>query len=313
MDSIIHARIAAIEEQFGRHIVGQPWVCRQMLISLVTGGNILFTGVPGIGKTQMVKTLAGILGLTFRRIQFTPDLMPSDITGTEILEDGKLKFVEGPVFSHILLADEINRTPPKTQSALLEAMEEKTVTVLGKTRVLGNPFMVLATQNPMEFEGTYPLPEAQLDRFLFSINLTYLTEDLELQMVRQTTGVREPVLAGEDVMSWLPEAQALVRQVPMSDELMLQIVRLVRETRPALTSIQEVRDGFRWGAGPRAIQNIILAARADALLSGQIHVGVENVKKFIVPVLQHRVIAEPSGGRSIGELIDQCQNKAGLC
>jgi MoxR-like ATPase len=255
--------IRPIQEQFSRHIVGQEDVCHKMVIALITGGHILLTGVPGLGKTAMVKTFAQILNLTFHRIQFTPDLMPSDITGTEILDQGQLRFIEGPVFTNVLLADEINRTPPKTQSALLEAMEERTVTVLGRTRHLASPFLVLATQNPMEFEGTYPLPEAQLDRFFFSIDLTYLSEDRETEMATLTTGVRAAVQPVP--MEWLANTQGLVRQMPISDAILRRIVRLVRATRPQCTSLPEVKQGLRWGAGPRAIQNLILSARADAL------------------------------------------------
>jgi len=299
--------IQRIQDQFSRHIVGQDDICHKMVVALITGGHILLTGVPGLGKTVMVKTFAQILNLNFRRIQFTPDLMPSDITGTEILDQGQLRFIEGPVFSNVLLADEINRTPPKTQSALLEAMEERTVTVLGRTRTLESPFLVLATQNPMEFEGTYPLPEAQLDRFLFSIDLNYLSEELEARMATMTTGLRpsvEPV-----AMDWLPNLQALVRQMPISDDIVRRIVRLVRATRPQTTHLEEVKRGLRWGAGPRAIQNLILSARADALIRNQSCVNDENVTRFVAAVLQHRVIAEPSGDFPISTLLELVQKQ----
>jgi MoxR-like ATPase len=299
--------VQRIQTEFSRHIVGQDDICHKMVVALITGGHILLSGVPGLGKTIMVKTFAQILNLNFRRIQFTPDLMPSDITGTEILDQGQLRFIEGPVFSNVLLADEINRTPPKTQSALLEAMEERTVTVLGRTRALQAPFLVLATKNPMEFEGTYPLPEAQLDRFLFSVDLEYLSEDLEARMATMTTGLRSPVQSVS--MEWLPNLQGLVRQMPISDEIVRRIVRMVRATRPQSTTLEEVKRGLRWGAGPRAIQNLILAARADALIRGQSCVNDENVARFVFPVLQHRVIAEPSGEHSVAALLELVQKR----
>ena len=305
MDENALKQIGQLQAEFSNHIIGAPDVCEKMLIALIIGGHILLIGLPGLGKTQMVKTFAQLLNLTFRRIQFTPDLMPSDITGTEILEEGRLHFVEGPVFSQVLLADEINRTPPKTQSALLEAMEEKTVTVLGKTRKLPEPFLTLATQNPIEFEGTYPLPEAQLDRFLFSIELTYLSKELEAKMAKQTTGLRKAVKSVD--MHWLQEMQSLVRQMPMSDELINRVVQLVRSTRPQLSDIGAVKTGLRWGAGPRAIQSLILSARAAALLHGQVCVTPENILPFVLPVLQHRVIAEPSSDLTIHEILSQCQ------
>ena len=276
-------------------IVGQDEVVDQILIALFTGGHCLITGVPGLAKTLLVKTLAEILDLSFKRIQFTPDLMPADITGTEILdEDGgvrSLRFVKGPVFAQIILADEINRTPPKTQAALLEAMQEYHVTAAGRTYQLERPFFVLATQNPIELEGTYPLPEAQLDRFMFNIVMTYLPEDEEVRVVTQTTGVvtHTParVLSGAEIL----EIQQLVRQVVVAEEVARYAVRLVDASRPGRQSDHDfVREWVKWGAGLRASQSLILAGKARALMHGRYHVSVADIQALARPVLRHRVI-----------------------
>ena len=264
-------------------------------MALFTGGHCLITGVPGLAKTLLIKTVAQILDLSFKRIQFTPDLMPADITGTEVLdEDGghrSLRFVTGPIFAQIILADEINRTPPKTQAALLEAMQEYHVTAAGRTYQLDRPFFVLATQNPIELEGTYPLPEAQLDRFMFNIVMTYLTEDEEVRVVTQTTGVEvhtpSRVLTGADIL----EIQQLVRQVVVAEEVARYAVRLVDASRPGRQSDHPfVRDWVKWGAGLRASQALILAGKARALLHGRYHVSVADIQALARPVLRHRVI-----------------------
>jgi MoxR-like ATPase len=276
-------------------IVGQDEVVDQILIALFTGGHCLITGVPGLAKTLLVKTLAEILDLSFKRIQFTPDLMPADITGTEILdEDGgvrSLRFVKGPVFAQIILADEINRTPPKTQAALLEAMQEYHVTAAGRTYPLERPFFVLATQNPIELEGTYPLPEAQLDRFMFNVVMTYLSEDEEVRVVTATTGVAGApparVMSGADIL----EIQQLVRQVIVAEEVARYAVRLVDASRPGRQSDHSfIRDWVKWGAGLRASQSLILAGKARALLHNRFHVSVGDIQALARPVLRHRVI-----------------------
>jgi len=276
-------------------IVGQDEVIDQVLIALFTGGHCLITGVPGLAKTLLIKTLAQILDLSFKRIQFTPDLMPADITGTEVLdeEDGhrSLRFVKGPIFAQILLADEINRTPPKTQAALLEAMQEYHVTAAGRTYPLERPFFVLATQNPIELEGTYPLPEAQLDRFMFNIVMTYLSEDEEVRVVTTTTGVEmvEPVqiLSGGDIL----EIQHLVRQVVVAEDVARYAVRLVDASRPGRQSDHQfIREWVKWGAGLRASQGLILAGKARALILGRYHVSVSDIQALARPVLRHRVI-----------------------
>src|SRR3954468_5715749 len=257
-------------------IVGQDEVVEEVLIALFTGGHCLITGVPGLAKTLLIKTLAGILALDFKRIQFTPDLMPADITGTEILEEEqghrRLHFVKGPIFAQIILADEITRTPPKTQAALLEAMQEYHVTAAGRTYPLDRPFFVLATQNPIELEGTYPLPEAQLDRFMFNIVITYLSQDDEVRVVTQTTGADQPapsrVLTGDDILRF----QDLVRQVMVADEIARYAVRLVDSSRPGRQqNLTFVKDWVKWGAGLRASQSLILAAKARALMEGRYH------------------------------------------
>ena len=276
-------------------IVGQEDVIDQVLMALFTGGHCLITGVPGLAKTLLIKTVAEILDLSYKRIQFTPDLMPADITGTEVLDEQgghrSLRFVTGPIFAQIILADEINRTPPKTQAALLEAMQEYHVTAAGRTYQLERPFFVLATQNPIELEGTYPLPEAQLDRFMFNIVMTYLPEDEEVRVVTQTTGIHvqvpERVLGGPEIL----EIQQLVRQVVVAEEIARYAVRLVDASRPGRQSDHGfVREWVKWGAGLRASQALILAGKARALLHGRYHVSVGDIQALARPVLRHRVI-----------------------
>jgi MoxR-like ATPase len=276
-------------------IVGQEDVIDQVLMALFTGGHCLITGVPGLAKTLLIKTVAEILDLPYKRIQFTPDLMPADITGTEVLDEQgghrSLRFMKGPIFAQIILADEINRTPPKTQAALLEAMQEYHVTAAGRTYQLDRPFFVLATQNPIELEGTYPLPEAQLDRFMFNIVMTYLPEDEEVRVVTQTTGIHvqvpERVLSGPDIL----EIQQLVRQVVVAEDVARYAVRLVDASRPGRQSDHPfVREWVKWGAGLRASQALILAGKARALLHGRYHVSVGDIQALARPVLRHRVI-----------------------
>jgi MoxR-like ATPase len=276
-------------------IVGQDEVIDQVLMALFTGGHCLITGVPGLAKTLLIKTVAQILDLSFKRIQFTPDLMPADITGTEVLdEEGghrSLRFVKGPIFAQILLADEINRTPPKTQAALLEAMQEYHVTAAGRAYPLEPPFFVLATQNPIELEGTYPLPEAQLDRFMFNIVMTYLSEDEEVRVVTNTTGVEthtpSRIFSGSDIL----EIQRLVRQVIVAEEVARYAVRLVDASRPGRQSDHQfIREWVKWGAGLRASQALILAGKARALILGRYHVSVADIQALARPVLRHRVI-----------------------
>jgi MoxR-like ATPase len=271
-----------ILEQLRRVIVGQDEVVDQVLVALFTGGHCLITGVPGLAKTLLIKTLAEILDLRFKRIQFTPDLMPADITGTEILEEQHgvrtLRFVHGPIFAQIILADEINRTPPKTQAALLEAMQEYHVTAAGRTYALERPFFVLATQNPIELEGTYPLPEAQLDRFMFNVVMTYLPEDAEVRVVTETTGAEAPgverVLGGADIL----EFQRVVRQVVVSEDVARYAVRLSSASRPGQPGAPEfVNKYVKWGAGLRASQAMILGGKARALMRGRHHVSVKDI------------------------------------
>jgi MoxR-like ATPase len=292
-------RVAAGRErilgEIRKVIVGQDAVIDEVLMALFTGGHCLLTGVPGLAKTLLIKTLAEVLDLSFKRIQFTPDLMPADITGTEVLDEAggqrSLRFVKGPIFAQILLADEINRTPPKTQAALLEAMQEYHVTAAGRTYALEPPFFVLATQNPIELEGTYPLPEAQLDRFMFNIVVTYLSEDEEVRVVTQTTGAAPPsprrVLSGAEIL----EFQQLVRQVVVAEEVARYAVRLVDASRPGRQQdLAFVRDWVKWGAGLRASQAMILAGKARALMHGRYHVSVSDVRALAHPILRHRII-----------------------
>ncbi len=284
-----------IEQELGRVIIGQKDAVEEILITLFAGGNCLITGVPGLAKTLMVRAIAGIFDLDFHRIQFTPDLMPADITGTEILIDGEngreLQFVKGPVFTNVLLADEINRTPPKTQAALLEAMQEKQVSVGGTSRDLPKPFFVLATQNPIEMEGTYPLPEAQLDRFLLNVFIDYLSEEDEVKVVSETTSrvdaQTSPVFKAEDVL----RIQSVVRKVPVADSVVRYAVRLAASSRPGQANTPDfVNEWINWGAGLRAGQALIIGAKARALLQGRSHVTPDDVKALAVPVLRHRIL-----------------------
>jgi MoxR-like ATPase len=286
---------ARIEAELAKVIVGQKGVIEQILIALFAGGHCLITGAPGLAKTLLVKSIAQIFHLKFQRIQFTPDLMPADITGTEILQDTgegrKMVFVRGPVFANIILADEINRTPPKTQAALLEAMQEHQVTAAGVRHVLQEPFFVLATQNPIEMEGTYPLPEAQLDRFMFNVVMDYLPEDEEVAVVQQTTAHRtapiDPLFTGEDVLRF----HELVRQMPIAQDLIRYAVRLTAASRPQQTNSQAfVNDWVSWGAGTRACQFLVLGAKARALVQGRTHVSPDDIRLLAAPVLRHRIL-----------------------
>lgn len=285
-----------LTDQLGHVIVGQRIVVEELLIAMLAGGHALLVGVPGLAKTLMVRTLAETLELRFNRVQFTPDLMPADITGTEVIQEDKttgtraFRFLPGPIFSNVVLADEINRTPPKTQAALLEAMQERQVTVGGQRHALPDPFFVLATQNPIEQEGTYPLPEAQLDRFLFEILVDYPSEDEEFQIVRQTTlGVTPKVDRVLSCAEW-QELQGVVRRVPVSDAVVryaLQFARLTRKTPQAPDFVQKY---VSWGAGPRASQNLILGAKARSLLHGRAYASADDVRAVAAPVLRHRLV-----------------------
>jgi MoxR-like ATPase len=288
--------LARVRAAIARVIVGQEDVVEQLVVCLLAAGHCLLEGVPGLGKTLLVRTLGQALALEFRRIQFTPDLMPSDILGTEILEEdhgtGKryFKFQRGPLFANLLLADEVNRTPPKTQAALLEAMQEQTVSYAGTTHALPRPFYVLATQNPLEQAGTYPLPEAQLDRFLLHVRVDYPTEAEERVILEQTTrGATarvEPVMRGEEVL----ELQRLTRDVHLGDDVLGWITRLVRASRPHDSPLAEVREWVRWGAGPRAGQALVLASKARALLRGRFAATRDDVQALAAPVLRHRLL-----------------------
>lgn len=281
-----------LKQEISKVIVGQDAVIEQILISIFSGGHSLLVGVPGLAKTLMVNTISKALGLDFKRIQFTPDLMPSDILGSEILDnDRQFKFIKGPIFSNIILADEINRTPPKTQAALLEAMQERSVTVAGHHYKLDAPYFVLATQNPIEQEGTYPLPEAQLDRFMFSINLTYPSFEEEVQVVKLTTSSAqsdvEVVFSANEIL----EFQALIRKIPVADNVIEYAVKMVGKTRPnsseALPIIKQYVD---WGAGPRASQNLILAAKTFSVIKGKFSPDIEDVQAVAISILRHRII-----------------------
>lgn len=285
-----------IYEQLGKVIIGQREVTEQLLYCLFAGGHCLLTGAPGLAKTLLVNSVAKVFHLDFRRIQFTPDLMPADITGTEMLEDTgdggrRMKFIQGPIFANVILADEINRTPPKTQAALLEAMQEHQVTAAGERYALPEPFFVLATQNPIEMEGTYPLPEAQLDRFMFNVHIDYLPEDDEVAVVQATTSRKpepiEPLFTAEDVLNF----HEVVRRVPIAEDLVRYAVRLADASRPGRPAASEfVTRCVSWGAGLRAAQYLVLGAKSRALLDGRPHVSLEDVKALAMPVFRHRVL-----------------------
>lgn len=281
-----------LQNEIAKVIVGQDDVVNQILISIFSGGHSLLIGVPGLAKTLMVNTIAKALGLDFKRIQFTPDLMPSDILGSEILdEDRHFKFIKGPVFANIILADEINRTPPKTQAALLEAMQERSVTVAGHHYKLDLPYFVLATQNPIEQEGTYPLPEAQLDRFMFAINLEYPTFDEEVQVVKVTTNDEMASVQGLFTAQEIIDFQHLIRRIPVADNVIEYAVALVGKTRPeSKVATELVKNYIDWGAGPRASQNLILAAKTHAAVNGKFSPDIEDVQAVAMSILRHRII-----------------------
>lgn len=306
---------AALQAELGRVIIGQRRVIEEILTAFFAGGHVLLRGVPGLAKTLLIKTLAQAVHLKFRRIQFTPDLMPADILGTEVIEEDRasgrrvIRFIPGPVFANIILADEINRTPPKTQSALLEAMQEHRVTIQGRTYTLDEPFYVFATQNPIELEGTYPLPEAQLDRFMFHIVIDHPPEDEEYDVVRQTTAIQEPVferpVTGSDLLAF----QRLVRRVPVAEPVMRYALALVRASRPRnATCPESIKKWVAFGASVRAAQFLVLGAKARALTSGRYHVTYDDIRALAHPVLRHRVLTNfhaQSEGITTDQLVDR--------
>ena len=301
----------SLRAEIGKVIVGQATVVEELLIALFSGGHCLLVGVPGLAKTLLISTVAQALDLKFSRIQFTPDLMPSDITGTEILEEDaatrkrSFRFIHGPIFGNVILADEINRTPPKTQAALLQAMQEKKVTAGGQTYSLDLPFFVLATQNPIEQEGTYPLPEAQLDRFMFNVRVDYPSEEEEIRIVESTTSLSQQeakiVLHANDIL----ETQALVRTVPVDSHVLRYAIRLVRATRD--DTIPDVKQYVSWGAGPRAGQNLILGAKVRAVMNGRPIPSLEDIREIAHPVLRHRIVTNfnaDADGVSTDDIVD---------
>ena len=301
-------------EEIGKSVIGQHDVLNHILIALLCKGHTLIVGVPGLAKTLIIKSMSELLDLKFNRIQFTPDLMPSDITGTEVIDEVKstgkrsFRFYKGPIFSNIILADEINRTPPKTQAALLEAMQEHKVTTAGKSYELDQPFFVLATQNPIEQEGTYPLPEAQLDRFMFNLLINYPDRDEEISIIKKTTSLSESkpqkIISKKEILDF----QNLVLRVPMADNVIEYAVDLVASTRPSKKAKKFVNDYIEWGAGPRAAQSLVLGAKAHAILNGNPSVNIDDVKKMVYPVLRHRVIPSYSAdaeGISTDEILEK--------
>jgi MoxR-like ATPase len=301
-------KFSQLQQEIGKVIIGQQEAVNYTLLSILCGGHSLLIGVPGLAKTLLVNTISDVLGLQFSRIQFTPDLMPSDILGSEILDENRqFKFIKGPVFSNIILADEINRTPPKTQAALLEAMQEKSVTVSGHHYKLDLPFFVLATQNPIEQEGTYPLPEAQLDRFMFSIHLEYPTFEEEVEVVKSTTSIINQnvssILSSQEII----EIQKLIRKIPVTDNVIEYAVGLVGKTRPKSDKSTElIKKYIDWGAGPRASQNLILGAKAHAAINGKFSPDIEDVQAVAIPILSHRIVKNykaEAEGITVNEII----------
>lgn len=298
-----------LKKEISKKIVGQESVIEQVLISIFSNGHVLLVGVPGLAKTLLINTIADCMGLSFNRIQFTPDLMPSDIIGAEILDESrKFKFIKGPVFANVILADEINRTPPKTQAALLEAMQEKSVTVAGQNYNLNKPFFVLATQNPIEQEGTYPLPEAQLDRFMFNVMVKYPSFEEELAIVEGTTGTKntpiDKVISSEEILNF----QELVRKTPIAPNVIDYAVKLSVKTRPnEKLATDQVKKYISWGAGPRASQFLVLGAKCNALLNGKYSPDIEDVKAVAKPILRHRIVRNyiaEADGLSVDDIID---------
>lgn len=304
---LLNQKIKDIKSEIGKIIIGQDKIINDLLISLFSKGHCLLVGVPGLAKTLIIKTIGEVVDLSFNRIQFTPDLMPSDITGTEIIEENKVsgnrnfRYVKGPIFSNIILADEINRTPPKTQSALLEAMQENKITAAGNIYELPKPFFVLATQNPIEQEGTYPLPEAQLDRFMFNLWLDYPSHNEEIEIIKSTTSNYSVKLNKIIGINELNEFQKLIRDIPVSDNVVEYAVKFVSATRKG--AFNQLDSIISWGAGPRASQYLILAAKANAAFEGRFTPIIDDVKKFVIPVLRHRIIpsfnAEADGITSV--------------
>lgn len=288
----LKAKFGELTKEISKVIVGQEDVVKLVITSIFCNGHCLLVGVPGLAKTLLIQTIASVMDLDFNRIQFTPDLMPSDILGSETLDsDRNFKFVKGPVFANIILADEINRTPPKTQAALLEAMQEKTVTIGGKNYPLDLPFFVLATQNPIEQEGTYPLPEAQLDRFMFNVVLDYPTYEAEVDIVKGTTGDAKVDLKHIVSSKEILEFQKLVRKVPVPDNVVEYAVKLVNKTRPGTSHAADIANEFLdWGAGPRASQNLIMGAKCNALINGKYSPDIEDVQQVALPILRHRIV-----------------------
>lgn len=302
--------VKQIKQEIAKVIIGQDQVVNDLLVSLLSRGHCLLVGVPGLAKTLLIKTLSEVLDLKFNRIQFTPDLMPSDITGTEIIDEDPVtkkrifRFIQGPVFANIILADEINRTPPKTQSALLEAMQEHKVTAAGVTRILEEPFFVLATQNPIEQEGTYPLPEAQLDRFMFNLWLDYPSFKEEIEIIKSTTSDYKPELKKVLSTNELINFQNLIKRVPVAENVIEFAVNFVNNTRPTTNNQNNfIKEHVAWGAGPRASQYLILAAKTKAVMEGRFTPAINDVKEFLIPVLRHRIIpnfsAEAEGINSV--------------
>ena len=312
-------RLARVKAAVGEVIFGQPEVVEQVLITILSGGHVLLVGVPGLGKTRLVETLGTVLGLNEGRVQFTPDLMPADILGSEVLEEAEggrraFRFIKGPVFCQLLMADEINRASPRTQSALLQAMQERKVAVAGQSHPLPAPFHVLATQNPIEQEGTYPLPEAQLDRFLLEVTVGYPDEAAERQMLLATTGSQDararPAITAAELMA----AQALIRRIPVGEQVLESILKLVRGARPETGSLEAVRKHLAWGPGPRAAQALMLATRARAVLDGRLAPSVEDVIALAEPVLRHRMALNFSAradGVQLSDVIDALKASLG--